>query len=266
MNPILSRMFPAAIVLACMVPDGLAQGVVRGEATFRERIMPGPDAVFEAKLEDVSRADAPAEVLGTARIESAGAPPYRFEIAYDASRIRPQGRYSVRASLAFDGRLQFVTDQIHPVLTGGAGETVSMVMRRAAPPKAGRSFEGTYWKVVRIGERVISGPRRPNEAHLVFDPEGMAGRVAGAGGCNRLMGGYRREGSAIAFEQMAGTMMACHEGMDVEQQLNQALQKVAAWRISGAKLELLDAQGALLVRLQARSQPPRPGAQPAVRQ
>lgn len=253
----------ATACLTCVVHEAAGQSVVRGEASYRERILLGPDAVFEARLEDVSRADAPAEVLGTARIDPAGAPPYRFEIAFDAAKIRPQGRYGVRASLSAGGRLQFVTDTFHAVLTHGAGDSVKIVLRRASARARPAPFEGTYWKVVRIGERDVTGAYRRNEPHLVFDPEGLAGRVAGAGGCNRLMGGYRREGGSIAFEQLAGTMMACVEGMDVEQALHEALRKVAAWRIDGRVLELRDAQGALMVRLKAQPPPPKDGTTPS---
>jgi putative lipoprotein len=42
-----------------------------------------PGAVLEATLEDVSRADAAAEVIGQARVEEPGNPPIPFEIRYD---------------------------------------------------------------------------------------------------------------------------------------------------------------------------------------
>jgi putative lipoprotein len=46
---------------------GQTSGQVRGTVTYRERLALPPDAVFEATLEDVSRAYVPAEVLGRAR-------------------------------------------------------------------------------------------------------------------------------------------------------------------------------------------------------
>lgn len=48
---------------------------VKGTATYRERIALTPDAVFEAMLEDVSRADAPAVVIGSVRIGKPGQVP-----------------------------------------------------------------------------------------------------------------------------------------------------------------------------------------------
>ena len=42
-----------------------------------------PGAVFEAVLEDVSLADAPAIELGRATLADPGNPPFEFEIDYD---------------------------------------------------------------------------------------------------------------------------------------------------------------------------------------
>jgi hypothetical protein len=77
-------------------------------------------------------------------------------------------------------------------------------------------------------------------------------RVSGSSGCNRLMGGYRVEGEALTFDQLAGTRMACAEGMETEKAFLDALARVARWRISGDKLELLDAGGRLLATFEAR--------------
>jgi heat shock protein HslJ len=51
------------------------EGAVKGTATYRERMALPPGAVLEATLEDVSRADAAAEVIGQTRVEKPGNPP-----------------------------------------------------------------------------------------------------------------------------------------------------------------------------------------------
>ena len=91
-------------------------GTLEGTATYRERRALPPDAVFEAVLQDVSRADAPATVLGRATIDPAGQPPFRFEIAYDDAAVQPGSRYVVRATVTHQGRLRFTTDRAYPVL------------------------------------------------------------------------------------------------------------------------------------------------------
>ncbi len=99
---------------------------VTGTAAYRERIAMLPGTVFEAVLEDVSLADAPATVLGSYVNDDAGNPPYGFAIDYDAAAIQPGHRYAVRARLTGpDGRLLFVTDTLAPVLTQGQSRTAA---------------------------------------------------------------------------------------------------------------------------------------------
>src|SRR5262245_14312071 len=83
-----------ALLLFCLAGwVGQASAQVKGTATYRERMALPPNSVFEATLEDVSKADAPAEVIGQARIERPGNPPIRFEITYDPTHIISSHRY-----------------------------------------------------------------------------------------------------------------------------------------------------------------------------
>ena len=440
------------------------QAVVQGTASYRERIALPPDAVFEAMLEDHSRADVPADVLGRVRVESPGQVPIRFEIPYDPSRIQERHAYSVRGRITVDGELWFTTDRIYPVLTGGNSDKVNLMLVRApASPAAGKggspdgpgelpvSFEGdlpaadgpgiryhldlfpdqafalrlTYlgrkddtrfddignWKVsadggtltlrggreapvmfaikdgrtlrkLDLGGRVIESRlnydltrrepfepieprlllrgmyrymadagmfqecltgwrlpvaqeadnakleaaysrarRKPGEALLVtlegslvsrprmegagvqrmLVPErfidvlpgetcgprhseatlentywkltrlggtpaekgagghevsmtlvGEGRRVQGFGGCNRFAGGYELDGKRLQFKQMAGTMMACKEGMEQEATFQKALESTVSWEIRCEHLEFFDAAGVMLLRFESR--------------
>ncbi len=117
--------------------------MIRGTAAYRERIALPPNAVFEATLEDVSKADVLAEVLGRARVEPAGQVPIRFEIPYDPSRIQERNSYSVRGRITVDGQLWFTTDRVHPVLTRGHSTGVELQLRRASvSPAAGAAGGG----------------------------------------------------------------------------------------------------------------------------
>jgi copper homeostasis protein (lipoprotein) len=445
--------------------EGQASGQVKGTATYRERMALPPDAVFEATLEDVSKADAPAEVIGQARIERPGNPPIRFEITYEPAQIISSRRYAVRARILVGGKLFFTTDQHYPVLTGGQGNEVTLLLRRAgssgagggagssasplgSPPatfagdlpcadcqgirhqlelfpdqafflrmtylgrgdganfddiggwtvasdrrtlvlhggrEAPRKFaikdtntlrtldlegreiasslnydlkrsqnlgpleprllmrgmykymadagrftecltrrnwpvaqerdnavlesayskarrqpgeellvnlegqvamrpkmegegqqptlvverfigvwpgetcgarfateplENTYWKLTRLGDTPVTVASQQWEPHFILNPQSR--RVGGSGGCNRLMGSYELTGDRLTFGQMAGTMMACPEGMDIERTFLQALGQVKQWKIAGQHLELFDAAGKLVARFEAR--------------
>ncbi len=247
-----------AAFLAAVMGNALAQSSVTGTASYRERIALPPDAVFEATLEDVSKADARAEVLGRATIERPGAPPFRFTIDYDPARIEPRHRYALRATIRARGRLLFTTDTHYPVLTHGAPESADLLLRRVggeaatvpAAPTVTEPLENTYWKLVRLRDEPVIVERNQREPHIILRAEGR--RVAGSGGCNNLLGGYRLDDNRIAFEKLASTMMACVAGMQQEQRFLGALGEAASWRVLGSHLELFDADGALLARLEAR--------------
>ena len=121
-----------AISLGFLVSvHGSATAQIRGTATYRERMTLPADAVFDATLEDVSRTGAPSTVIGRARIRGPKNPPIKFQIPFDASRIVPGRRYVVRARIVSGTRPLFTTDQSYPVLTGGNGRQVSLVLHRA---------------------------------------------------------------------------------------------------------------------------------------
>ena len=230
-----------------------SEASLTGTATYRERIALPAGAVFEATLEDVTRADAPAEVLGRTRIDAPGNPPFKFTIPYDPARIDPAHRYTVRAKVTVDERLMFTTDTHYPVLSGRSPRHADVLMRMAHPSTAETStatLENTYWKLMRLGGEAVAVADGQREPHFILQPEEK--RVAGSGGCNRLMGSYTLEGERLAFSQMAGTKMACPQGMDVEQAFHAALGKVASWRIDGETLELFDTSGTLVAQFESR--------------
>lgn len=127
----------SVLILFAMATTAFGAAVT-GTATYRERIALPPGAVFEATLEDVSKADAAALVLGQARLEPAGNPPFNFEIGYDEGRIEPGHRYSVRARVLLNDRLMFTSDRLYPVLTQGAGSEVTILLRGVSAQKPSR--------------------------------------------------------------------------------------------------------------------------------
>ncbi|HTS58021.1 MAG TPA: META domain-containing protein [Terriglobales bacterium] len=230
-----------------------AGGSVKGTALYRERMALPPDAVFEATLEDVSKADAPAEVIGRVRLDGPGNPPIHFEIRYDTSRIDPGHGYAVRGRIMVGGKLFFSTDQLYQVLTAGHGNEVELLLRRVATGEssaATESLENTYWKLTNLGNTPVPAASEQKEPHFVLDSQTR--RVSGSGGCNRLTGSYELNEDHLKFSQMASTMMACLEGMDTEKAFLQALEQVNTWKIGGRQLELFDAAGNLVARFAAR--------------
>jgi putative lipoprotein len=242
---------------SCMTGGMAGEFTLTGTATWRERMALPPGAVFEATLEDVSRANAGADVLGRARIESPGNPPIRFSIGYDPAGIDPSHSYAVRARVLVGEDLLFVTDQNYPALTRGHGSDVQLLLRRAgakpavsADAKPDASLEDTYWALVRIGSTEVAVADSRREPHFILHPD--QNRVTGSGGCNRMTGNHEVAGDRITFSHMAGTMMACPDGMEHEKAFHEVLGKAARWRIEGARLQLLDAAGETLALFESR--------------
>jgi uncharacterized lipoprotein YbaY/heat shock protein HslJ len=133
------RTLAAGVLLAVCGPPALAQSQtettedavgasINGVASYREQMALPPGAVFEATIEDVSRADAPSTVIGKTVIDNP-MPPIHFTIPFDPADIAPERRYAVRARILVNGHLRFTSDRIHPVLTGGAGRSVDIPLK-----------------------------------------------------------------------------------------------------------------------------------------
>lgn len=116
---------------ASVVPEaGGAATRVTGTVTYRERIALPPAAVVKVQLVDVSRADAPAVVLGEQSIETAGRQvPFSFAVAYDPAVIDERMSYAVQARIEAGGRLLFVSDRRYAVITGGNPDHVDLVLK-----------------------------------------------------------------------------------------------------------------------------------------
>jgi len=115
---------------------------------------------------------------------------------------------------------------------------------------ATESLENTYWRLTRLGDASVPVASPQREPHLLLNSETR--RVGGSGGCNRLMASYELKGDQLTFGQMAGTMMACPEGMETEKAFLEALKQVSRWKIAGQDLELIDGAGNAVARLEAR--------------
>lgn len=112
-------------------PDSeVSMSYVTGTITYRERIALPPDAMITVRLVDVSRADAPALLLGEQIFEAQGRqPPFAFEIPYDPASINPGLSYAVQARIEIGGALRFISDRHYPVLTRGATDKVELVLK-----------------------------------------------------------------------------------------------------------------------------------------
>jgi uncharacterized lipoprotein YbaY len=180
-----AALFALALLGAGVVRAGGYSASLSGTATLSATAQPPgvlpTDALFEAELQDISLADAPAVVLGRSRLEPAGQPPFRFRITYDRRALQPGHRYSVRATVRQRGRLLFSTDTVAPVLDGNPRPLrLSLVAVGESAPQSG----------------LPSGPQNNSLFHGLFSYQADAAGFVPCGSGRRLPvameGDYRR--------------------------------------------------------------------------
>ncbi len=117
------------------VPGAAADSAaVTGTVFYLERVALLPEAVVRIRLDDVSRADAPALTLAEQTIQAEGRQvPFSFVLTYDPAAIDARARYVVRAEIRDgEGTLLWASDSVHEVITQGAlTEDVEVIVRRA---------------------------------------------------------------------------------------------------------------------------------------
>lgn len=116
--------------------------------------------------------------------------------------------------------------------------------QRADRQKTPPILEGTHWKLIELAGAPALPSSDAAEVSLVLNaPEK---RLAGSGGCNRLIGGYRLRGHSLHFTPAGTTRMMCPGPvMKQEQALLEALAKTTSYRIVSKELELRDAERVL---------------------
>ena len=94
---------------------------VTGTITYVEKIaLPSEGVAVTVKIEDVSRADAPAVTIGQQVIENPEQQvPIPFEIEYNPADIDERYVYALRARIEVDGKLWFINSSRYAVITRG---------------------------------------------------------------------------------------------------------------------------------------------------
>lgn len=117
--PILVLLLGIVVLVGCGKSSD--EATVTGTVTYLQRIALQPDAVVTTRIEDVSKADVPAEVIGEQVIQTEGKQvPIPFEVPYDADQIKENHNYSLRVRIEDSaGNLLFINDTSVPVITRG---------------------------------------------------------------------------------------------------------------------------------------------------
>ncbi|MGB5221476.1 MAG: META domain-containing protein [Polyangiales bacterium] len=236
-----------------------ALGELHVEVTYRERMLLPPTASLIVILEDGARMDVAAEKIAEATLPTNQAPPYRVTLRYDSSKLQDRGRYGVRARIENDGQLMFTSTQFNPAFGADGSrdsppnDPVQVLVRRVTGRSETRasSITGTRWVLQKLrGEPagLGAGGQAPN-----ITLQAAELRVSGFAGCNQISGGYTLDGEQLSFGQMAMTMRACPEGMDLERDFAKALEETQRYEVSDDVLRLRDEHGTVVAELKAGS-------------
>ena len=94
----------------------------------------------------------------------------------------------------------------------------------------------------------------PVTAHVPTLTVNLAGSAGGNTGCNVYFATATVDGASISFSGIGSTYIACDEAvMEQERAFLQALELIAQFKLDDGGLQLLDHDGAVLVRLAATS-------------
>ena len=152
------------------IPSGReSNAAVSGTVTYRERIALTPGASLVVELRDVSLADAAAPLIARQTIANPGQVPINFKVVYSREDINSRDTYAIQARIIeSDGRLAFINDTAHNVITRGNPNHVDILLVLVLPPPD-QVEEGVDWrKWVEVPVPVVWANLIPNEAeHLL---------------------------------------------------------------------------------------------------
>ena len=110
---------------------------ITGSVSYRTRNALPPDAVLVVRVQDTSRADAPAVTLAEQRIELAGQQvPIPFSLLVDRDLLRKKARITVAARIQRGSKLLFINDTSHPALADGQPRQADMVLKQVSGARA----------------------------------------------------------------------------------------------------------------------------------
>ena len=240
--------------------DAGASATLTGRVTYLPRIALPPDAVLTVRLEDVSRADAPAGVLAEQTVATAGRQvPIPFSLSYAPDSVRARHRYAVRAEIrSDDGTLLWLSDTVHPVLTQGAPSDsveVRVVQVDREPLETGDAgpLSGATWRLVEVATpdgRTLR-PAADQPFTLAFDGDG---RYGGQADCNRYGGSYELSSSGtLRLSQGLSTLAACPDP-SLSDTFLRTLGGAETATVAGDRLRIQAGQGALVFERDAASE------------
>jgi putative lipoprotein len=226
---------------------------VKGTIKTQELAELPAGAMVNVQLQDTSRADAPAIVLGEQVIQNPEQFPIPFEITYDPAQIDERKVYSMRVRIEVEGKLIFINTTAHHVITRGNPTELEVIVEKVtpySPPGLAEALENATWILMSYGEPAnLQAVLEDTEITAAFDSEN--GQVTGSAGCNSYFGGYELKGNELSLTGPIGsTMMSCGEEIDQQEiEYLQILQDAESYEIDGNQLQINSGDKVLIFKV-----------------
>ena len=219
-----------------------ASETVSGTVFYLPRIALPPNAMIDVSLLDVSRADAIATTLASAKITANGRQvPFPFELLYDAGQIDPRYSYAVQSRITVDGDLQFINTTRIPVITNGnptegVEVQVDPVNQPDNPPTdppinqgavEPSQLTGTVWQLEQIqynNDEQITATDGDYTIEFLAD-----GRLSIRADCNQVLGSFTTDTSRSLSVDLGPTTLAACRPDSVDTEYLQALQNAGLY-------------------------------------
>ena len=233
----------AAFISLLMLTSCAQPATVKGTINTQNPAELPANTIVNVQLQDTSRADAPAVVVGEQVIQNPVQFPISFEIEYDPAEIDERNVYSMRVRIQVDGKLIFTNTTSHYVITRGFPNELEVLVDDVATgsPPVAADLENTTWFLISYGEPKFERSVLPN-TEITMEFISKEQMVKGSAGCNSYFGSYEVEGNKLSIPgPIAVTEMACMEPegvMDQEQEYLTILQNAETYEIEGKKLQI----------------------------
>lgn len=215
---------------------------ISGEASYRERIALQSGAIFDVQLLDISRADAPSEMIAQERRVLTGEQvPLPFMMVVPQNKLKTNMRYAMRATISNpSGQLAWTTDTVHSVDPEQRIQNLGtmMMVRVNQSQETPAGLTGQQWNVQNIdGTAVI-------DSAYVFVTFTADGKVSGSSGCNNFNGTYTNVDHRIKINALASTRKACTPALDMQEgRFLSTFQNVTNWAVDQSNRVIMRTDG-----------------------
>jgi putative lipoprotein len=222
---------------------------------YLDRRMLPPGAVLEVTLEDVSKADAPSDLIVSQSMEPASAPPFAMVLDYDATKIADKHRYSLRATIKVQDQLVMTSTTSIDPFAEGATLPIEIKLDRVAHTQTtdtahNAAFTDTNWTLMQLGGQDVKLGAAEKEVFIQFASEGNTAH--GFSGCNTFKGGFEIDQGKLSMGPVAATQMMCMDGMDQEHAFLSAMGQFASYSVQGEALTVKNNQGEVVATFESR--------------